>query len=131
GDPTDRGTVSFDIDGVPYAPAANLPLDGSGQAAFSISGLPVSGSPHTITAIFSDAANVYAPSQAGIQQAVTPAALTIAASSQTTVYGSTLPALTAGYSGFVNGETAASLAPAPTLTTTATAASPVGSYPVT
>ena len=59
---------------------------------------------------------------------MTPAALTITANDQGMVYGSSLPALTAGYSGFVNGDTSATLATAPTLTTTATAASPVGSY---
>ena len=37
-----------------------------------------------------------------------------------------MPALTAGYSGFVNGDTASRLTTLPTLTTTATAGSPVG-----
>ena len=40
---------------------------------------------------------------------VTPAALTITADNQSKVYGAALPALTASYSGFVNGDTAASL----------------------
>ena len=47
------------------------------------------------------------------------------------LYGAAVPALTASYSGFVNGDTAGSLTTPPTLTTTATAASPVGSYPIT
>ena len=38
-------------------------------------------------------------------------------------------AITAAYSGFVNGDTSASLTTAPTCSTTATSASPVGSYP--
>jgi hypothetical protein len=63
--------------------------------------------------------------------AVTPKALTITANNQSKVYGATLPALTVSYSGFVNGDTAASLTTAPTLTTTATVSSPVGSYPIT
>ncbi len=62
---------------------------------------------------------------------VTPAALTITANNQTKVYGAALPALTAGYSGFVNGDTSTSLTTKPTLTTTATAASQVGSYTIT
>ena len=41
------------------------------------------------------------------------------------------PALTASYSGFVNGDTSSSLATAPTLGTAATATSPPGSYPIT
>jgi hypothetical protein len=39
--------------------------------------------------------------------------------------------LTVGYSGFVNGDTAASLTTAPTVTTTGTASSAVGTYPIT
>jgi subtilisin-like proprotein convertase family protein len=62
---------------------------------------------------------------------VTRASLTITANSQSKVYGAALPALTAGYSGFVNGDTAASLTTPVTLATTATAASPVGSYSIT
>ena len=62
---------------------------------------------------------------------MTRASLTITANSQSKVYGAALPALTAGYSGFVNGDTAASLTTPVTLATTATAASPVGSYSIT
>ena len=54
---------------------------------------------------------------------VTAVALTITAADKTKPYGAALPALTAGYDGFVNGDTAASLSTAPTLTTTANAAS--------
>jgi hypothetical protein len=39
--------------------------------------------------------------------------------------------LTVSYSGFVNGDTAASLTTAPTVTTTGLATSPVGTYPIT
>ena len=62
---------------------------------------------------------------------VTPAALTITASSVSKVYGAALPALTASYSGFVNGDTSASLTTQPTLSTTATASSAVGTYTTT
>jgi hypothetical protein len=62
---------------------------------------------------------------------VTPAALLITADSKTNVYGDPLPALTASYAGFVNGDTAANLATPPTLSTTATATSHVGSYAIT
>ena len=62
---------------------------------------------------------------------ITPAALTITANNQTKVFGAALPTLTASYSGFVNGDSAASLTTQPTLTTTATASSPVGPYPIT
>jgi hypothetical protein len=63
---------------------------------------------------------------------VTPAPLTITANNQSKVYEAPLPPLTVSYSGFVNGDTSASLTMQPTVTTTATAASPVGSsYPIT
>ncbi|MBV4357603.1 MBG domain-containing protein [Pinibacter aurantiacus] len=62
---------------------------------------------------------------------VTPAALTITADDKTKVYGANNPALTASYTGFVNGENASSLTTAPTITTTATPSSVVGNYPVT
>ncbi len=57
------------------------------------------------------------------------AALVITASSGSMTYGGSVPAITPSYSGFVNGDTAASLTTQPTCSTTATAASPVGSYP--
>ncbi len=62
---------------------------------------------------------------------ISPAALTITANNQTMTYGGAVPALTASYSGFVNGDTSASLSPTPTLATTATPASDVGSYAIT
>ena len=90
----------------------------------------VSGNPYTITAsgaVDSDYTITYV---AGTLT-VTPAALTITAVNQTKAYGAALPTLTASYSGFVNGDTAASLTTAPTLTTNATAASHVSGNPYT
>ena len=42
-------------------------------------------------------------------------------------YGGTVPTITPGYTGFVNGDTAASLTTPPVCSTTATSSSPVGS----
>ena len=61
---------------------------------------------------------------------ITPAPLTIAADSQSMTYGAAVPTLTASYSGFVNGDTPASLNPQPTLSTTATSASAPGGYSI-
>ena len=61
---------------------------------------------------------------------VLPASLTITANNQTMVYGGTFPTPTASYSGFVNGDSPANLTAQPTLTTTATAGSNVGTYPI-
>ncbi|MCC9065454.1 MBG domain-containing protein [Flavobacterium piscisymbiosum] len=62
---------------------------------------------------------------------ITKATLTITADDQTKVYGTANPTLTAGYLGFVNGDTATNLTTAPTITTTALDASPVGTYTIT
>ena len=56
---------------------------------------------------------------------ITPAALTISADNQSNVYGAALPPLTVSYSGFVNGDTVASLTTGPTISTSATGASHV------
>ncbi len=61
---------------------------------------------------------------------VTPAALIITANPQTIVAGGAIPVLTASYSGFVNGDSTASLTALPTLNTSATSASPAGSYAI-
>src|SRR5262249_35116681 len=55
---------------------------------------------------------------------------TITANNQSMTFGGPLPALTASYSGFVNGDTAASLTTPLSLMTTATVTSPAGSYPI-
>ena len=66
-----------------------------------------------------------------VQQTFTigPAPLTVTASSGTIAAGSQVPAVTAAYTGWVNGDTAASaITKAPACTTSATSSSPVGSY---
>src|SRR5262249_9716407 len=62
---------------------------------------------------------------------VTAATLTITANNKTKTYGAANPALTVSYAGFVNGDTAAGLVTPPSVSTTATAGSAVGSYPIT
>lgn len=60
---------------------------------------------------------------------ITPAPATVTASSASSTYGDALGAITPSYAGLVNGDTAP--ATPPTCSTTATSASPVGSYPST
>jgi hypothetical protein len=62
---------------------------------------------------------------------LTPAPLTITATSATMTYGGTVPVITPIYNGFVNGNGPASLSTDPTCSTTATSSSPPGSYPST
>lgn len=58
------------------------------------------------------------------------AALTVAADNKSMPFGGPLPSLTLSYAGFVNGDNAASLTMPPIASTTATAASPAGTYPI-
>src|SRR5262249_57265083 len=62
---------------------------------------------------------------------VTAAPLTITANDKTKTYGAANPTLTVSYAGFVNGDTPASLTTPPSISTTATAASGAGTYPIT
>ena len=61
---------------------------------------------------------------------IAKAVLTVTANVVQMTYGSTVPALTYSFSGFLNGDGSSTVQGAPALTTTATSASPVGSYPV-
>ncbi len=87
----------------------------------------------TVTITASQAGNSNYNAAASIQQtlSINPAALTITADNQSKAYNTANPVLTVSYSGFVNGDTQASLTAQPTLSTTATTASSVGTYPVT
>lgn len=58
------------------------------------------------------------------------AQLTITVDNKIRIFGSPNPPLTASYSGFVRGDTPASLDAPASLTTTATITSPPGSYPI-
>jgi hypothetical protein len=62
---------------------------------------------------------------------VNAAVLTVVASNATMTYGATPPALRFGFSGFVNGDSAAAIAGAPSQSTIATTTSPAGTYPIT
>ena len=62
---------------------------------------------------------------------VNKALLTVTANNASRVYGAANPVFTTSYSGFLNGDTQSVLSGSPSLSTTATANSPVGSYPIT
>jgi hypothetical protein len=61
---------------------------------------------------------------------ITPAVLTIMADNAGMTQGTAIPPLSVSYSGFVNGDSPASLAAQPTVTTPATPLSPAGIYPI-
>jgi sugar lactone lactonase YvrE len=61
---------------------------------------------------------------------VNKASLTVRATSFSIVYGSVPPVLSYGYSGFVNGDSSTAVSGAAALTSSATSASAVGTYPI-
>ena len=93
----------------------------------------VAGSPYPITVSGAIGNSDYMISYASGELDVTPAPLTIAADDKSKVYGDPLPALSASYAGFVNGDDQSILTTLPTLATTATAAGHVAGspYPIT
>jgi len=93
-----------------------------------ISGTPTAASP--VTSYVITAQNYTVHGSATINLGVSPGALTIAANSQTIAYGAAIPAFTASFTGFVNGDGPSSLTQQPTFSTTATAGSPSGTYPI-
>ncbi|MFO0910374.1 MAG: Ig-like domain repeat protein [Isosphaeraceae bacterium] len=108
--------------------------DVTGAPGLSTTATPqssVSGSPYVITAAAGTlASGNYDFAFVNGQLNLTKAPLIITANNQIKVYGQAVPTLTASYSGFKNGETAADLDTLPTLFTPATAMSPVISSPL-
>ncbi|OOQ57312.1 FG-GAP-like repeat-containing protein [Mucilaginibacter pedocola] len=81
------------------------------------------------TTITATSAGLYV-SQATQLLLVKPATLTVKADDKTRLAGTPNPAFTFTYTGFVNSDTQASITTAPTASTTATAASGPGTYPI-
>ena len=119
---TARGATQLDATAnVPgtfsYSPASGTVLH-AGTTQLSVSFTPTD-------------ATDYTTASASVNLTVGAAPLTVTADNQGMTYGASLPTLTASYGGFVNGDSAAGLTTQPTLSTAATAASPVGTYPIT
>ena len=99
-----------------YSPALGTVL-GAGTRTLSVTFIP------------SDTAD-YTATMATVALQVNPAPLTVTANNLSSVVGASLPALTASYNGFTNGDTSAVLSGSPTLSTTATSSSAAGIYPI-
>ncbi len=101
------------------------------QATLTSSASPASPvGAYTITASGATSSN-YDNTHVNGTLTVTPAELVITADNTNKVYGAALPVFTASYSGFVNGDTAASLTTPVALGTSASPASPIGAYIIT
>jgi hypothetical protein len=104
----------------------------SGAFAYSpAAGTVLAAGTHTLTATFTPADSTdYTTATATVHLTVNPGVLTVTANNASRVFGAANPAFTAAISGFVNGDTQSVVSGAAALTTTATAASPVGTYPI-
>jgi hypothetical protein len=121
------GNVALSVDGG-AAILQGLPGIAPNSIIFNLSGLTVG--THNLVATYPDVANpLITTSTAGGSIVVNPAALSVTASSATINFGDPVPAITASYSGFVNGDSAGSLTTAPTCSTTYTQGSPVSGSP--
>jgi hypothetical protein len=121
---TPTGTVQF-FDG--GAPLAAVPLNGA-TAMFTSSSFTVG--VHSITASYSGDSNFRGSVSSAFSATVVPAPLTLMANNTSRQYGQSNPPFTVSYSGFVNGDTASALTGTLSCSTTATASSPAGTYPI-
>ena len=121
---TPTGTVTF-VDGV--TDLGTVALTG-GTAAFTSSLLAVGS--HDITVDYNGDASFAASTSTTFTQGVTPATLTVTANNATQLYGQTPSGFTDNITGFVNGQDSSVVSGSASLTTTATASSPVGNYTI-
>jgi phospholipase C len=117
-------------------PLADAQLDATADTAGSFSYSPAAGAvlpagQQTLTATFtpSDSTNYVSGGMVSAPLTVTPAQLSVTASSPLITYGDAIPAITPTYAGFQNGDTAPMTQP--TCSTTATASSSAGTYDTT
>jgi fibro-slime domain-containing protein len=109
----------------------NAASSAAGTFVYSPANGVLGAGPHSLSVTFTPTdATDYAPATANVTVTVVPAPLTIAANNAMKVYGAAVPPLSASASGFVNGDSIASLATPPVLSTGATPASNAGTYPI-
>ena len=121
------GSAQLLVDGANFGPSVLL---ADGVATVTTSNLPAGS--RSVAVQYTSDSQVFADGASELlSQSVTPAELTIRADDKTKFHWQPLPELTATYTGFVNGETAAALATLPALATTGTGTSPAGDYPIT
>src|SRR5262249_48725346 len=105
------GTPTFSSAATASSPVGDYAIDGSGLTTANYTFAQAAANATAVT--------------------ITASVLTITADDQSKTYGSGNPALTYTPSGFVNGDTATVLSGSPSVSTTATAGSGVGGYPIT
>jgi hypothetical protein len=93
-------------------------------------GETVAGGPYAITLGTLSSGNNYTIAFTGNALTITPAALTVTAKDAARSYGAADPTFGYDITGFVNGDSSGAVSGTPTLTTTATAGSAPGKYPI-
>jgi hypothetical protein len=124
------GALVFQVNGGSQTPGT-CSISGTTQtctAAYPLGNLAVGS--YTVYVSYDGDAN-YAASFTLTTLTLNKAPLTVTANNANMVVGAAIPAFTASYGGFLNGDTAAVLGGSPSLTTTATTSSPAGTYPIT
>jgi uncharacterized protein (TIGR03437 family) len=121
------GTVTFKDTTTNTILATGVTVNGSGQASVTLSTLTAA--THLIQATFVPGDTSLASSGTA-WVTVMKAPLILTSNNVSKVYGAALPMFSATITGFVNGDTSAVVSGAASLTTAATAASNVGSYPI-
>ncbi len=114
--------LSGDVFTDSYASASFADKNVGNGKPVSVSGITISGT---------DAANYSFNITAATTANITPATLTVSADNKSKYYGATNPVLTATVTGYVDPATTNSVTGSPSLSTTASDNSPVGSYPIT
>jgi len=130
GSPVANETIRFTLNGTLVGTATTNSSGIATLSGASLAGIHVGSYATALAAAFLGD-SVYAANSVTGVLSVTAAPLTITADSKSKVYGAAVPVLTASYSGLVNGDTSASLTTLPTLSTTATSNSSVGTYTIT
>jgi len=123
------GAVNFYNNTVTLLGTASV---GAGGVA-TLNFVPGVGTYSSVTAVFVPGSTTYVTSTSTVKSfAVTPALLTVTANNASRFYNATNPTFSYSISGFVNNDTQGSaVGGSPVETTTATTASPVGSYAIT
>ena len=118
-------TISYAVDGLQNGETGAVLGAGLVCETTSITGSPVG----TYPSICSGAVDAnYTITYAEGSVSITPAPLTVTASSATVTFGDPVPDITASYVGFVNGDGPQSLGTPPVCSTTEGTGSPVGTY---
>jgi len=125
---TPTASLAITIDGAPVAAT----VAGSGNAlTATYSTETLLAGPHSVVATYTNSGNFLPSGPASLTQTVNAARLVIRANDASRVIDTPNPSFTATYTGFVNGDTPASLTGTLACTTSTNQFSPVGNYPIT